>query len=115
MTLYALYRSETGALPEAVPEKFSWFAALLPPLHALVHGLWGQLALVVLAVAALLAGIAIIGAAAALWLYLLVALACGFAAPGARRRALRRRGYVAAGHYFAADAALARLVLLEAR
>ena len=54
MTLYAILRSDTGALPQAVPEKFSWFAALLPPVHALAHRLWGQLVLFVLAIMALL-------------------------------------------------------------
>ena len=50
MTIFALYRSadDPTALPVAVSERFSWFAALLPPVHALVHRLWDQLGLFVL-------------------------------------------------------------------
>ncbi|WP_323014918.1 DUF2628 domain-containing protein [Devosia sp.] len=114
MTLFALYQSPAEAgLPMAVGERFSWFAFLLPPVHALLHRHWGQLGLFVLALAVLVLGARFLGAEAACWLYLPVALAFGFAAPGAGRRALRRRGYAPAGHVFAADADLARLAFLE--
>jgi len=115
LTLYAIYRSQSDALPRAVPERFSWFAALLPPVEALVHGLWDQLALVLLGLAALAVGARYLGPDAAVWLYLLLAVACGFSAPGAMRRALGRRGYRPAGYRLAADADLARLAALEAR
>jgi len=117
MTLFALYRSvdDPTAIPQAVSERFSFFAALLPPVHALVHRLWDQLGLYVLGVAALVVGARYVGPDAALWLYILLALACGFAAPGARRRALRRQGLDPAGHRFAADADAARLLVLERR
>jgi hypothetical protein len=49
------------------------------------------------------------------WLYLLLAFAFGFAAPGAERRALKRRGHTAIGHSFAANEDLARLAVLEKR
>lgn len=116
MTLFALYRSRTDAAapPVAVGERFSWFAALLPPVHALAHRLWGQLALFVAGVA----GIAVLDVYLepnlSFWLYLLLALAFGFGAPGARRRALLRRGYAPAGYRFAPDEDLARVALLEA-
>lgn len=115
LTLYAIYRSESALLPEAVPEKFSWFAALLPPLHALCHRLWDQLALFVVALVALVVGARLVGGEAAWLCYLVTALAFGFAAPGARGRAWRRRRYGPAGHRVAADADLARLAALEAR
>lgn len=115
MTLYAILtpRPGTDALPEAVAEKFSWFAALLPPVHALVHRLWDQLAFYLVGLAIIAFAERWTGADAAIWLYVLLAIACGFAAPGARRRALRRRGYGAEGHRFAPDADLARLSAME--
>jgi len=113
VTLYAILKSDAGALPQAVPEKFSWFAALLPPVHALAHRLWGQLVLFVLGVVALIFAAPYVGPDAVIWLYILLAIACGFAAPGARQRALRRRGYGAAGYRFAPDADLARIASLE--
>lgn len=117
MTLYALFVPPPGrdALPQAVPETFSWFAALLPPVHALAHGLWDQLALWVAGVTVLVVGARFSGAEAVAWLYLLLALALGFAAAGARARAWRRRGYGARGYRVAADADLARLAAMEAR
>ncbi|MBB4052399.1 hypothetical protein GGR20_002042 [Devosia subaequoris] len=113
MTLYAIFRSDAGALPQAVPEKFSWFAALLPPVHALAHRLWGQLVLFVLGIVALVFAAPYIGPDAVIWLYILLAIACGFAAPGARQRALKRRGLGAAGYRFAPDPDLARIASLE--
>jgi len=115
LTLYAILtpRPGTAALPEAVPDKFSWFAALLPPVHALVHRLWGQLALYLVGLAIVIFAQRWIGADAAIWLYILLAIACGFAAPGARRRALARRGFDEAGYRFAPDADLARLSAME--
>ena len=115
MTLYAILtpRPGTGALPEAVPETFSWFAALLPPVHALLHRLWDQLAFYLLFLVAVVFGASWIGMEAAIWLYILLAAACGLAAPGARRRALKRRGFAPTGHRFAADPDLARLGVME--
>jgi hypothetical protein len=56
-----------------------------------------------------------VGDDASIWLYILLALACGFAAPGAQRRALKRRGYWPAGHVFATDRDMARLSAMETR
>lgn len=112
MTLFALYMPRTGGAPEAVPDRFSWFAALLPPVHAIVHGLWGQLALFVFGALVLMACAGIVGPDAVRWLYGLGALAFGFAAPGARRRALLRRGFRPAGDRLAGSADLARLAAL---
>jgi len=117
LTLYAILTPKpgTGALPQAVPEKFSWFAALLPLVHALLHRLWDQLALYLVGLAIIVFAERWIGADAAAWLYILLAIACGFAAPGARRRALLRRGYGAEGYHFASNADLARLSAMEPR
>jgi hypothetical protein len=115
VNLYAILTPKPGtlALPEAVAEKFSWFAALLPPVHALVHRLWDQLALYLVGLAAIVFAERWTGADAAIWLYILLAIACGFAAPGARRRSLLRRGFGAEGYRFATDADLARLGAME--
>lgn len=115
MTLYAIFApsTESGALPLAVPEKFSWFAALLPPVHALVHRLWDQLALYLVGLAMIVVAERWTGADAAIWLYIVLAIACGFAAPGARRRALKRRGYHDVGHRLADGVDSARLAAME--
>ena len=115
MTLYAILmpKPETGALPQAVPEKFSWFAFLLPPVHALAHRLWDQLALYLVALVALVLSESWIGGDAVIWLYIALAAACGFAAPGARHRALLRRGYRPVGYRYATDADLARVAVME--
>ncbi|KQN73667.1 DUF2628 domain-containing protein [Devosia sp. Leaf64] len=116
MTLFALYRSpDATALPAAVAERFSWFAALLPPVHALVHRLWDQLGLFVISAGLVVLAGRFLGSETAFWLYLLFAVAFGVAAPGARRRALERREFKEAGHRFAGDADLARLAVLEPR
>lgn len=115
MTLYAIFKPQPGAaaLPEAIADRFSWFAFLLPPVHALVHGLWDQLALFLLGLVAITFVETWIGPDALFWLYLVLALACGFAASGARQRALRRRGYLPSGYRFAPDADAARLTVME--
>lgn len=117
MTLFALYRSvdDPTALPVAVAERFSWFAAMLPPVHALLHRHWGQLALFVLGMGVIAVAARVVGGDAVIWLYILMATAFGFAAPGAEARVLRRRGLVPMGHRFAADGDLARLAVLENR
>jgi len=117
VTLFALYRlpDDPSALPVAVAERFSWFAALLPPVHALVHRLWVQLALFVIGLVAIVLAGRFLGPEVGPWLYFLLALASGYAAAGARRRSLLRRGFIPAGHRFAADGDLARIAVLEAR
>ena len=114
MTLYAIHMPKPGspALPQAVPEKFSWFAALLPPVHALAHRLWDQLALYLVGVAAIVIAERWTGFDASIWLYILLVVACGFAAPGAKGRALKRRGLLPTGHRFADSADTARLAAM---
>ena len=117
VTLFALYRSadDPTALPVAVAERFSWFAALLPPVHALAHRLWGQLGLYALGIGAIALGAPFVGFDATVSLYILLALACGFAAPGAERRTLARRGFRPLGHQLAGNADLARVTAFEVR
>ena len=39
MTLYSVFDRRLDEAPATVPDRFSWFAALLPPIWALAHGL----------------------------------------------------------------------------
>lgn len=90
MPVYSAF-GRPSAPPEVIAERFSWGAFLLPPLFALRHGLWFFLVLYLLAVIGLVGASALVGDAAAVWLYVLLALWCGFAAPDLRRFALRRK------------------------
>ena len=106
MTLYSIFEKPQGKAakgrvrftpPVAVPDRFSWFAALLPPVFAVANGLW----LVLLFWIALVAGLGyaslVIGQEAAGWLYVLVAVFIGFEAQSFRRDSLLIRGYRWAG------------------
>ena len=104
MTVYSIFEKPQGKAaknraprslpPVAVPERFSWTAALFPPFFALFNGLW----LLLIFWIALVAGLAyvsrVIGDDAAFWLYLLVAVFMGFEAPAFRRDGLLARGFV---------------------
>ena len=103
MSLFSIHDSP-GRLPEAIPDRFSWSAFLVTPLHALHHGLWFMLFVWVIgACAAVMLGREL-GAAAGLLAYPLFALWMGFEAAGFRRVALRRRGLHAMGDVVAPDA-----------
>ena len=111
VTLYAIFDPKPGKtdLPAAIPETFSWFAALLPPLFLLAHGLWLELVAWVLAVLALLVLSGFIGDEAAFALYLLGAAWLGFAASSLRRHALQWRGWTHRGERVALSADMAQL------
>ena len=112
MTLYSLYRDENQD-PIAVADRFSWSAALLPPVHALVHGLWLLLAgwvLVTMAIAAL--GVWV-GGEAGFWLYVLFAILIGFEAPAFRRVKTAKTGGTYQGDYFAPSEDLALVEYLK--
>jgi|GEM_PF-617019 hypothetical protein len=115
VTLYAILDPKPGqaALPAAIPEQFSWLAAILPPVFLLRHGLWLELVGFVLVVTALVLAAPLIGGNAAFLLYLLGALWLGWAAPELRRAALRRRGWNERGPQVAASADLAQLEALS--
>lgn len=115
MTLYAIFDPRPGrpALPAAIPEKFSWLAALLPPVFLLAHRLWLELVGFILAVLALVALSRLIGDDAAFLLYVLGAIWLGLAAPGFRRHALQWRGWTYRGDRVAGAADLAQLEALQ--
>lgn len=115
MTLYAIFDPRAGKpdLPAAIPEAFSWFAAILPPVFLLAHGLWLELLAWMLKVAALVVLSGFIGVDATVLLYLLVAIWFGFAAPGFRRHALTSRGWTHRGEHVAASVDLAQLEALR--
>lgn len=118
MPLFEVMTPRDSADPadiELVRDRFSWGAALVPPVWAILHGLWLALALwfaglIVIGVVGLFAGDAV-----GYWLYALFALWYGFAASDLRVGALRREGYVAAGPRIAADQLLAERDFLEER
>ena len=91
MTLYSVYERPNDA-PTAVADRFSWFAALLPPVHALVHGLWLLLGAWVVGTVTVAASSVWIGGEAAFWLYVLFATLIGFEASSFRRVKTARRG-----------------------
>lgn len=111
MTLFAIFDPKPGKadLPAAIPEKFSFLAAILPPVFLGVHGLWLELVAYVIGVVALGVSAAWIGGDAVTWLYLLLAMALGFAAPGLRRHALAWRGWTHRGDRVALSADMAQL------
>jgi hypothetical protein len=115
MTLYSVFDRRLDEAPAVVPDRFSWFAALLPPVYALVHGLWLGLLVWVLLLALVVLASLWLGGAAGVWLYVLLAVLAGFEAPSVRRRALRRRGYVHRAELVAAAADLAERDWLQRR
>ena len=115
MTLYAIFDPKPGrpGLPAAVPEKFSWLAAILPPVFLLAHGLWLELVAWCGAILALLVLAGFVGGDVAALLYLLGAIWLGFAAPGFRRHALQWRGWRHRGERVAPSADTAQLEALQ--
>lgn len=114
MTLYSVFdRISEPSEPVAVPEKFSWFAAILPPLYMLRHGLWlALLGFVVVVVALSMLSLAI-GDGATSWLYILSAILFGLEAGALRRAKLRRQGFVHGAEIIAAEADLAEVEWLK--
>jgi hypothetical protein len=120
MTLYSIFEKPQATAasqrgPVAVPERFSWMAMLLPPLFALLNGLWLLLVFWVALVIGLAYAARIIGADAAFWLYVVVALFLGFEAPSFRRDGLLFRGYQWRGDVVAAAEDLAQRDYLSLR
>ncbi len=114
VTRFAIYTRQSAA-PTAIPEKFSALACLLPPVFALVHGLWLELIAYIVAVIALFFASTILGGAATFWLYALFALWIGFAAASIRRHALAARGWSHRRDLIAAAPDLATLSWLESK
>ena len=104
MTVYSIFEKPQGKAaknraaplvpPVAVPDRFSWLAALLPPVFAVPHGLVLLLVFWIALAAGLLYASRVIGADAAFWLYVVVAIFLGFEAPAFRRDGLLARGFI---------------------
>ena len=116
MPLFEIMTPRTGgdlAQTTVLADRFSWSAALVPPVWALSHGLWLEsFGWIVLTVLIVVAGL-FLGGAAAFWLYVLFAAWIGFAASDIRMAALKRRGNMAAGTRIAEDEYLAERDWLE--
>jgi hypothetical protein len=102
MTLYSIFEKPQGkaankrvrfAPPVAVADRFSWLAMLLPPLFALLNGLWLLLVFWIALVLGLAYASRVVGVDVAGCLYCLVAVFMGFEAPAFRRDGLFARGY----------------------
>jgi hypothetical protein len=120
MTLYSIFEAEDlkrarANGPIAVPERFSWFAALLPPLFALRHGLILALLFWVAIVVGLGFAAPLIGQEACFWLYVLVAVFFGFEASALRRDALTARGWIWQGDIVASSEDIAERDYLSLR
>lgn len=117
MTIYSVFEAQKPGLPdiEAVPEKFSWLACILPPVFFLAHRLVLPLLGYIVALALLVAGARLLGGAAVGWLYLLLAAWIGCEAPHWRRQGLLRRHFAYRGEIIAAGPDLAALDWLKAR
>jgi hypothetical protein len=115
VTLYAIFDPKPGRpdLPAAIPEKFSWLAAVLPPVFLAVRGLWLELAAWVLKVVALVVLSVFIGGGAAFLLYVLASVWFGFAAAGFRRHALIWRGWSHRGERVALSADMAQFEAVQ--
>lgn len=115
MTLYSMFDRRLDEPPAVVPDRFSWFAALLPPVYGLAHGLWLALIAYVVGVALIAVASLWLGADAGFWLYVCLALLIGFEAPTLRRRALRRRGYIYRSELIAAAPDMAQVDWMRRR
>ena len=98
MTVYSIFEKPQGKAakdraPVAIPERFSWLAMLLPPVFALLNGLFLLLIFWIALVVGLAYAAPIIGSDAAISLYALVAIFLGFEAPALRRDGLLFRGF----------------------
>jgi hypothetical protein len=117
MTLYSIFEKSQGKAalqrgPVAVPERFSWFAAILPPIYALANGLILTFVFWIAVVGGLFYVSQFIGDDASRGLYILIALFIGFEAPALRRDALLTRGYKWQGDIIAGGEDLAQLEYL---
>jgi hypothetical protein len=115
MAIYSIFTRDGDPAPQAVGDRFSWFAALLPPVYALVHSLWWGLLGWIAGTAAIVALGFVIGSDAAFWLYVLLALLFGLEAASLRRVALGRRGHAYRGERLATREEEAELFWLTHR
>ncbi len=102
MTIFNAYKDADSGELACLPDRFSWPAFLLPPVWALAHRLWVELALILAAIIAL-AIVAALLDLPFLALYLTGAVWLGFEAHQLHGRALLRRGWHPAGTLNARD------------
>lgn len=88
-------------------ERFSWFAALLPPIWALSHAMWLEALVWLVKIVGIYVASLFIGGDAAFWLYVVFAIWIGFSASDIRAFALNRRAYASRGTLAASDLAMA--------
>jgi hypothetical protein len=120
MTVYSIFekpqaKAAKDRAPVAIPERFSWFAMLLPPVFALVNGLWLLLVFWIALVMGLVYVERLIGPDAVFWLYAVVAVFLGFEAPALRRDWLLFRGFQWRGDLIASAEDLAQRDYLSLR
>jgi hypothetical protein len=116
MTIFSIFERDPASAdpaPAAIPDRFSWLAAILPPVYLIWHGLWlaffGWLIVTLgLAVAARW-----IGPDAAFWIYVAFAIFMGFEASSLRRARLGRHGWRHRGERIALAADLAQVEWLK--
>lgn len=120
MSLYQVLQRPEGVvdpLPNSgavfIKDRFSWLAGLLPPVWAIVHGLWLELVIWIAAMIALGAASMIIGDEAVFWLNVLVAILIGLEATNIRTAALRRKGYQPLGDIIAGAEDLAEMEFIK--
>ncbi len=106
MTVYSIFEKPQGKAakdraPVAVPERFSFFAMLAPPVFALWHGLWLLLVFWIALVMGLAYASRLVGSEAAVLLYIVVAVFIGLEAPALRRDWLVFRGFLWRGDLIA--------------
>jgi hypothetical protein len=117
MTVYSIFEKPQGKAakdrvkalvpPVAVSDRFSWLMAILPPLYAVLNGLWLVLVFWIALVLGLFYISRVIGDDAATWLYVLVAVFLGFEASAFRRDSLLARGFIWRGDVIASAPDLA--------
>ncbi len=98
-----------------IVEKFSWFACLLPPIWAMAHNLWVELALFVAAMIGLSFLSPLIGSEAVFWIYLLIVVWIGFEAPAILARAKMRKGFTSQGDIIAQNDEESQVVWVKYR
>lgn len=114
MTIYAVFERDAKEGAAVVADRFSWFAAILPPAYAIVHGLWLELAAFVVLVLLLFVVGKVASAEAAFWAYVVIAAWLGFEAPRFRAAALERNGWMHRADVIAAGRDMAELEGLRA-
>lgn len=112
MTIFNAYQSAKSGETICLPDRFDWFAFLVPPVWAIAHQLWRELAVMIvgLIVLALAAGYFDLPFFA---LYLAGALWLGIEAHQIHGRALLRRGFALTGALSAPDRVEAETEMLS--